>query len=67
MAAAVDSFQVWQRKLGRDVNPTELIARMRKAGAKRVKLTAPGDIVIPKTGLPRCDGVTLTYGGLEDD
>ena len=67
VAAAVDNYQVWQRKLGRDINPTELIARMREAGAKRVTLTAPGDIVVPKTGLPKCTETILTYGGLEDD
>ena len=64
VAAAVDNYQ---RKLGRDINPTELIARMREAGAKRVRLTAPGDIVVPKTGLPKCTETMLTYGGLEDD
>lgn len=67
VTAAVNSYQAWQRKLGRDINPTELIARIREAGAKRVQLAAPGDIVVPKTGLPKCTGATLTYGGLEDD
>jgi len=67
VTAAVSGFEAWQRKLGRDINPSELIARIRGAGAKRVTLTAPGDTVVPKTGLPKCTGVTLTYGGLEDD
>lgn len=64
---AVDDFQTWQRKLGRDINPTELIARMRAAGTKRVKLTAPQDETVEKAKLPKCTGVTVTYGGLEDD
>ena len=64
---AVDDFQTWQRKLGRDINPTELIARMRAAGTKRVKLTAPQDETVEKAKLPQCTGVTVTYGGLEDD
>ena len=67
IAAAVADFQTWQRKLGRDVNPTELIARLREAGAKRVKLTAPEDITVSKIQLPKCVSVTVTYGGLEDD
>ena len=67
IAAAVEDFQAWQRKLGRDVNPTELIARLREAGAKRVKLTAPEDITVSKIQLPKCVSVTVTYGGLEDD
>lgn len=67
IAAAVANFKTWQRKLGRDVNPTELTARLREAGAKRVKLTAPEDITVSKIKLPKCTGETVTYGGLEDD
>ena len=67
VTAAVQSYQSWQRHLGRDINPTELIAKIREAGAKRVKLTAPADIVVGKTQLPKCAGQTVTYGGLEDD
>lgn len=48
-------------------NPTELIARLRAAGAKRVKLTAPADVAVQTMMLPKCTGVTATYGGLEDD
>lgn len=67
VSAAVKEFQTWQRKLGRDINPTELIARVREAGAKRVKLTAPADTVVEKNELPKCTGATADYGGLEDD
>lgn len=64
---AVTDFQKWQRKLGRDINPTELIARIRDAGAKRVTLTSPTDTAISSTQLPKIGTVTVTYGGLEDD
>lgn len=64
---AVADFQTWQRKLGRDINPTELIAQLRAAGAKRVTLTAPQDKTVEKAKLPKCTGATVTYGGLEDD
>ena len=67
IAAAVSDFETWQRKLGRDINPTELIARLREAGAKRVKLTAPEDITVGKIKLPKVTSTTVTYGGLEDD
>jgi phage-related baseplate assembly protein len=53
--------------MGRDINPTELVYRVRAAGAKRVKLAAPADIVIEKTQLPKRNTRTVTYGGLEDD
>lgn len=65
--ATVKEYQNWQRHLGRDINPTELIARIREAGAKRVRLTAPEDLKIDNTQLPKCTGQTVTYGGLEDD
>lgn len=64
---AVEDYKAWQRKLGRDINPTELIAAVRGAGAKRVKLTAPADTVVKAAEVARCDAETVTYGGLEDD
>lgn len=65
--AAVQGYQGWQRHLGRDINPTELIAKIREAGAKRVKLIAPADATVEKTELPKCTEAEVTYGGLEDD
>lgn len=39
---AVDEYVAWQeRKIGRDVDPTELIARMKNAGASRVTVAQP--------------------------
>lgn len=39
---AIDSFVLWQKsKLGRDINPSELISRIIMAGAKRVEITSP--------------------------
>lgn len=64
---AVDKYVTWQRKLGRDINPTELIARVREAGAKRVKLTTPKDEVVKKTQLPKMGMRKVLYGGMEDD
>ena len=64
---AVGEYISWQRRLGRDINPTELVYRIRAAGAKRVRLDAPEDVVIGKTQLPKCSEKAVTYGGLEDD
>ena len=64
---AIEDFKVWQRTMGRDVNPTELIARIRNAGAKRVDLTSPDDDVITDTQVPKLVNCLVTYGGLEDD
>lgn len=65
--AAVDAYERWQRKMGRDINPTELIYRVRAAGAKRVRLSGPADIVVARTQLPKRGARNVTYGGLEDD
>lgn len=65
--ATVEEYKLWQRKLGRDINPTELVYRIREAGAKRVSLTAPTDVVITDIQLPNCTDTNLAYGGLEDD
>ena len=67
VSAAVASYKAWQRKLGRDINPTELIAAVRGAGAKRVKLKAPADTVVSAAAIARCDSEAVNYGGLEDD
>lgn len=64
---AIEDYKVWQRTMGRDVNPTELIARIRNAGAKRVSLTAPVDVAITDTQVPRLANCAVTYGGMEDD
>lgn len=68
--SAVASYKIWQRKIGRDINPSELIRLVMAAGAKRVELTAP---TYAKVTSDAENGVkvaaigteTVTYGGLE--
>lgn len=67
VAQAVADFQSWQRRLGRDINPTELIYRMRAAGAKRVTLYGPADKVVEETQIAKCNGMKVRYGGIEHD
>lgn len=67
VAEAVEAYQEWQRTLGRDINPTELIARIRDAGAKRVRVRKPEDVFTERTQLPVCVAAHVIYGGLEDD
>lgn len=67
---AIADFILWQRsKLGRDINPTELSHVIRQAGAKRVQITSPVDIVLSarQVAVLADDGLTATYGGVEDD
>lgn len=65
--AAVDDYVLWQKsKLGRDINPSELIARVMAAGAKRVAVTAPVFTAITDTQVAVCGTKTVTLGGIED-
>lgn len=64
---AIAEYQSWQRAMGRDINPTELTARIRNAGAKRVSVTAPVFTAVEEGKLPKAGTVSVTYGGLEDD
>ena len=72
---ATDAYVLWQAgKLGRDINPSELIHRlMMVEGVKRVALTAPefqvladgSDGVTPE--LAKNVSISITEGGYEDE
>lgn len=65
--AAVDDYVLWQQsKLGRDINPSELIVRVMAAGAKRVAVTAPVFTATTDTQVAVCGTKTVTLGGIED-
>lgn len=64
---AVKEYQSWQRKIGRDIDSSELIMRVREAGAKRPKLTGPVDTKITKTQVAKLNTCKIAYGGIEDD
>lgn len=65
---AVEDYISWQReKLGRDIEPTEIIYRLRAAGVKRVELVEPHFLAIPEIGVAIVDNVNAVFAGLEDD
>ena len=65
---AVEEYRLWQAtKVGRDINPDELIARLNDAGAKRAEVRSPAFRVIGETAKAQCTGVNVVYGGLEND
>ena len=65
---AVDEYVVWQKEqLGRDINPSELIARMVQAGAKRVVVTEPEFTVLAENEVAREGDISINLGGLEDE
>lgn len=76
VAQAVQEYQDWQRSIGRDINPMELIYRLRAAGVKRVEMREPVFKVVESGAdkekalvqIPKLSGQpTVVYGGVEDD
>lgn len=64
---AVTDYVQWQKsKLGRDVNPSELIARIMTAGAERVAVAAPAYAKLTQTQVAICTDTKVTLGGIED-
>jgi phage-related baseplate assembly protein len=65
---AIDDYIIWQKsKIGRDINPDELISRIKSAGAKRVELTAPTYTALTNIQIGISGTKAVTYGGLEDE
>lgn len=66
ITAAVNDFRLWQKsKLGRDINPSELIRRIMDAGAKRVVITSPEYQVIDNVSVAIDKTVNVSMGGME--
>lgn len=66
--AAVADYLTWQRTIGRDINPSKLVALVMAAGAKRVTVTAPTYTTVDAIKVSALSGSpTISYGGLEDD
>lgn len=66
--SAAQDFIAWEKeKLGRDINPSELIARVVKAGAKRVDVESPVYTKLNGTQVAVAETCTAEYGGLEDE
>lgn len=65
---AVAEYITWQRTIGRDINPSKLVAMAMAAGAKRVVVDSPTFQKVDATDVAGMDGdAVIRYGGLEDD
>jgi phage-related baseplate assembly protein len=65
---ALQGYIAWQRgKLGRDIDPGELNARLRGAGVKRAVITSPVFTALEAWKIAQEDAVTLTAAGVEDE
>ena len=67
VTAAVEKYKVWQRAIGRDINPSKLAEMVMAAGAKRVEIATPAYQIVDKKSVAALIGQTVRYGGLEDD
>ncbi|MDL2280312.1 baseplate J/gp47 family protein [Selenomonadales bacterium OttesenSCG-928-I06] len=65
---AVNEFILWNKaRIGRDINPSELIKRMVSAGAKRVVVNSPIFQELQAQEIAIESNVNIVFGGVEDD
>lgn len=65
---AFAAYVLWQQSsIGRDVNPSQLVADLVSAGAKRVVVTSPDFAQLDRNVSARCVYQQLTFLGVEDD
>ncbi|MOA22733.1 hypothetical protein D3C78_1433110 [compost metagenome] len=68
VSAAINGFVMCQKsKLGRNINPSELIRRVMDAGAYRVNVSEPIYADVGPDEVAVSGAVTAIYGGLADD
>lgn len=66
--SAVEEYVKWQEnKLGRDLNPSELIYRLKEAGMKRVEVRSPSFKATDAYTVAKVSTRRVVFGGLEDD
>lgn len=66
---AVGAYTEWQdSRVGRDINPDELLVLLKQAGAKRAVITSPVFCQVPDGTVAHFSGTQkVTYGGVESD
>lgn len=65
---AIDAYNIWQSsKSGRDINPSELTARLVVAGAKRVEIPSPIHTTVADNEVAVLNNRTIIFGGFEDE
>ena len=61
-------YLAWQAaQMGRDVNPDELIARLKAAGVKRCVVSSPTFQIVQPVEVATVSSVNVDFLGLEDD
>jgi phage-related baseplate assembly protein len=68
VASAIADYIDWQKsRMGRDINPQELIKRVLEAGAKRLEVISPAYTAIGPRVVALAETAAATYGGLESE
>lgn len=68
VTAAVAAFKEWQAaKMGRDVNPSQLIQLLMQAGAKRVVVRSPAYAVVADNAVAQIGTTAVVNGGAESE
>ena len=64
---AVEDYKTWQTsKMGRDINPSYLTARLMEAGVKRVEVRKPVFTVVEDIKVAKLGNTTVLNGGIEN-
>jgi len=65
--AAAEKYAADNRRLGRDIRLSAVIAALHQPGVQRVVLASPAaDLVLDRTQAGYCTAITLTHGGLDE-
>lgn len=68
VATAVTEYKAWQSaKLGRDINPSQLVSLLMQTGIKRVAVTSPIYAEVDDTEVAAVNTESITNGGYEDE
>ena len=67
--AAVEAYVLWQKtRLGRDINPDELLYRLKSiSGVKRARILSPSFVELDDRQVAIASNVRLTMMGSEDE
>ena len=64
---SVEEYIIWQKdKIGKDINPDELIKRVKMAGAKRLTLRSPQYTRLEYNQVAHLGAQNINYQGAEE-
>lgn len=67
VSTACNNYITWQKKVGRDINPAQLLYYIMGTGVKMADIVEPVFTEVPNSALAVPDKITLAYGGRRDD